>query len=59
MDDVDTFKWQGKYDLNEFKAHLMKNYPTHNIQMMEILIKMESGESGESGIMIKISPNLV
>lgn len=42
IDDIDSFKWNGKYDLNDFKINMTKIYPTHNI--------LYSGDIDENGI---------
>tara|TARA_B110000908_G_C10039066_1_gene350952 strand:+ start:122 stop:601 length:480 start_codon:yes stop_codon:yes gene_type:complete len=42
IDDVDTFKWKGKYNLIDFKIKLTKKYPTHII--------LYSGDIDKNGI---------
>lgn len=42
IDDVGSFKWSGKYNLNEFKVNLSKNYSTHLI--------LYNGDIDENGI---------
>lgn len=42
IDDIGTFKWSGKYNLNNFKINILKNYPSHNI--------IYNGDIDENGI---------
>ena len=41
-DDLGSFKWNGKYDLNNFKINMTKIYPTHIIHY--------KGDIDENGI---------
>ena len=42
IDDVGSFKWNGKYNLNDFKINMTKIYRTHNI--------IYNGDIDENGI---------
>lgn len=42
LDDVDSFIWRGKYNLNDLKVNMTKIYPTHNI--------LYNGDIDENGI---------